>query len=157
MNPSVYLETTIVSYLAANPSHDLVAAAHQRITHDWWENRRSAFRLYVSQLVIEEAEAGDADAAGRRMSYLTGIPVLELREEVLTLAGKLIEQGPIPAKAVADAIHIATAATHGMDYLLTWNLRHIANAEIRGQIERTCRRQGIEPPVLCTPEELLGD
>jgi len=157
MKSKVYLETTIVSYLAARPSRDLIIAAHQQVTQDWWEYRRSDFDLYISQLVIQETSAGDEQAVQRRLQVVEGLPLLQLSEEAVTLARALIDDGALPAKAVGDALHIAVATVHGMDYLLTWNLKHLANASIRSAIEMTCRTQGYEPPVLCTPEELLEE
>ena len=155
MKPKVYLETSIISYFTSRPSRDLIIAAHQQITHDWWENHRHNFDLYVSQLVIEEAEAGDEVAAQRRLRALSGIPLLSLTEESVHLAEKLVRDGPIPPKAVVDAFHIAVATFHGMDYLLTWNFKHIANAVMRSGIEQICRMAGYEPPIICTPQELL--
>ena len=155
MKSKVYLETSIISYLTSRPSRDLIIAAHQQITHDWWENHRHNFDLYVSQLVIEEAEAGDEVAAQRRLRALRGIPLLSLTEESVHLAEKLVRDGPIPPKAAVDAFHIAVATFHGMDYLLTWNFKHIANAVMRSGIEQVCRAAGYEPPIICTPQELL--
>jgi hypothetical protein len=152
----VYLETTILSYLTARPSRDVVVAGHQQLTRDWWEQRRSLFDLYVSQLVLREAESGDPDAAERRLTAISGIPLLEISEEATELARGLVERGPIPKKAAADSLHIAIATVNGLEYLLTWNMAHIANAELRPRIERVCRASGYEPPVLCTPEQLMG-
>jgi hypothetical protein len=146
----------VVSYLAAEPSRDLVVAAHQRITSQWW-SQRTRFRLFVSELVIQEAAAGDPGLAGRRLERIAGLGVLKIRDDAVRLAEALVDQGPIPVKASADALHIALAAAHGIDFVLTWNMRHIANAAMRVGIERTCRANGFEPPVLCTPEELLGE
>lgn len=154
--PKVYLETTILSYLTARPSRDLVVAGHQQLTRDWWDQRRNLFHLYVSQLVVREAQSGDPDAAERRLLALKGIPLLEIGEEATELARGLVERGPIPTKATADALHIAIATANGLEYLLTWNMAHIANAELRPRIEQVCRASGYEPPVLCTPEELMG-
>ena len=153
--PKVYLETTIPSYLTAWPSRDLVTAAHQQITHDWWETRRRDFDLFVSGVVIEEAGAGDENAATRRLAALENIPLLELTDEVTGFAGKLVKRGAIPEEKGEDALHVAAAVVHGMDYLLTWNLSHIAKAEARNRIEQICRSIGYEPPIICTPEELL--
>ncbi len=155
MKPRVYLETTIPSYLTAWPSRDLVRAAHQQITREWWQ-RRDAYELFVSQMVVRECQAGDPEAAAERLDSLAGLPLLEQNEEVEALARELIRRVPLPDRATADALHIATAATHGMDYLLTWNCTHIANASLRGRIEAVCRDQGFEPPAICTPEELPG-
>ena len=155
MQPKAYLETTIVSYLTARPSRDLITAAHQQITQQWWQARRAHFDLFVAPPVIQEAQAGDPEAAARRLAVLHDIPLLTLSEEAARLAQALITPGPLPANAVVDALHIAIAAVHGMHYLLTWNCTHIANAAIRSDIEDVCRAHGYEPPVICTPEELL--
>lgn len=157
MKPKVYLETTIVSYLTSKPSRDVVIAAHQQITQEWWETRRDAFDLFVSELVIREAGAGDVVAAQKRLSALEEIPLLELNEEALTLAGNFVEESLIPETAREDALHIALATVHGMDYLITWNCRHIANAEIRKNVTLICITQGYETPVIATPEELMGE
>ncbi len=156
MNLKVYIETTIVSYLTARPSRDLIIAAHQQLTQEWWDTRREDFDLYASQFVIRESGAGDSAMANKRLEALDGIPLLSVSTEAVTLARKLVEKGPIPAKAEVDALHIAVAASHGMDYLLTWNCKHIANAEMQTGVARLCREAGFEPPVICTPEELLG-
>jgi predicted nucleic acid-binding protein len=153
MKASVYVETTIPSYLTAWPSRDLVRAAHQQITREWWA-RREGFELFTSRLVIQECQAGDEEAAADRLAALTGIPLLEQGTDVAELAEALLREVPLPGKAAADALHIATAAAHGMLYLLTWNCTHIANAALRPRIEAVCRGAGFEPPLICTPEEL---
>lgn len=155
MKPQVYLETTIISYLTAKPSRDIIIAAHQKLTNEWWENRRRRFDLFVSQLVIQEAKAGDKDAAQKRLGILETIPSLELNEKVISLARALMDK-VIPPKAVEDALHIAVSTIHGMDYLLTWNCKHIANAEKEHAIAAVCRSNNFEPPIICTPEELMG-
>jgi predicted nucleic acid-binding protein len=153
---TLYLETSVVSYLAARPTRDLVVAGHQQLTREWWERRRALFEIYVSQLVLQEAGAGDQEAAGRRLELLKGTPLVATTDEAVLLGRRLVESVPLPRKAAADALHIALAAVHGIEYLLTWNMTHIANAELRAEIERVCRSSGFEPPVLCTPEELMG-
>ena len=155
MKPKVYLETTIPSYLTARPSRDLVTAAHQQITREWWDTRRHAFDLFISQMVIDEASAGDPDAAARRLEALAPLSLLDPRAEGADLAQALIEQVPLPVSATADALHIAIAVVNGMDYLLTWNCTHIANAVLRSQIETVCRSKGFAVPIICTPDELL--
>ena len=155
MKPKIYLETTIISYVTAKPSRDLILAAHQELTNEWWEYRRKHFELFVSELVIQEAQAGDKAAAQKRLGILESIPLLELNEQALSLARALVEKA-IPKKAVEDALHISLAAIHGMDYLLTWNCKHIANAEREHEIAAICRIHGFMPPVICTPEELMG-
>lgn len=156
MKRRVYLETTIVSYLTALPTRDLVRAAHQQITTEWWQGR-DRFDLFVSEAVLQEAAAGDPDASARRLTALLGIPVLAATAEVANLAHRLVTGGAVPAKAAVDAVHIAVAAVNGMDFLLTWNCTHIANAATRVKIEQTCRAAGVVPPVICTPEELLQE
>jgi predicted nucleic acid-binding protein len=151
------VETTIISYLAARPSRDLIVAARQQLTHTWWRERRPAFDLYVSQVVLDEAGAGDPDAAGRREALLAGLPVLDVTPEVAELAAVLIERVPLSPRAGADAVHIAVAAYHGMNFLVTWNSAHIANAELRPRVEQVCRESGYPAPVLCTPDELMGE
>ncbi len=155
MKPKVYLETTIISYFAARPSRDIITAAHQQITQEWWEGRRSNFEIYISQIVLQEANEGDKDAVRRRLEMLEAIPEIEVNPEAVALAQVLVSEGLIPEKAAADALHIAIATVQGMDYLLTWNLKHLANATIRNAIADACRQHGYEPPVICTPEELL--
>jgi hypothetical protein len=157
MKPTVYLETTIISYLAARPSRDLIIAAHQQLTHEWWEYRRADFDLFISQLVLQEASAGDPQVAQQRLHLVGRLPLLTLTEDAVALARALVNKGPIPPKAEVDALHMAVAMVHGMDYLLTWNCKHIANAAMRTAIETICRAHGYEPPVMCTPEELLGE
>lgn len=154
---SVYIETTIVSYLAARPSRDIVIRAHQRLTREWWRGRRGEFDLYISPVVQQEARMGNRLLARRRMRALRGIPLLAVTAEAIALARLLVRRGPIPKRAEVDALHIATTAVHGTDYLLTWNCRHIANALMRSRIEGLCRSAGFEPPIMCTPEELAGE
>ena len=119
--------------------------------------RRHDFDLFISQLVIQEAGAGDESAARRRLQTVVDIPLLKLSEEAVAFAEKLVREGPMPQKAVEDALHIAVATLNGMDYLLTWNFKHIANATMRYKIERVCRLAGYEPPIICTPQELLEE
>jgi hypothetical protein len=157
MASSVYIETTIVSYLTARPSRDLVQRAHQQLTRRWWRTRRSQFDLYVSPLVIQEAAVGDPLRARRRLAALKAVPVLDATSDAMELAEALAQAGAVPTEAVVDATHIAIATVHGMAYLLTWNCAHIANATMRTRIETVCRNEGYEPPVLCTPEELMED
>lgn len=157
MKPKIYIETSVVSYLTARPSRDLIIAANQQITQEWWQVRRSEFDLYVSQMVVQEASVGDPTAAEQRLQVLDETPLLELTEEAVTFAEKLVQEGALPPNAVEDALHIAVAALNGMDYLLTWNFKHLANATMRYRIEQVCRQMGYEPPIICTPQELLEE
>lgn len=154
MKSKVYVETTIVSYLAAAPSRDIVVAAHQQLTEASW-GRRTRFELFVSQAVVDEASRGDASAAKRRLALLVNVPVLALSGDVHDFAERLLVAGAVPAKAVLDALHIGVAALNRMEYLLTWNCAHIANAAVRGKIEETCHSAGLRAPIICTPEELM--
>jgi hypothetical protein len=153
----LYVETSIVSYLTSQPSRDIVTAARQQITRDWWLTRRNKFDLYISEFVLGEASSGDAEIAALRISALGGIPEIALTENAARLARELVEKGPLPRKAAIDALHIAAAVSGGVDYLLTWNFKHLANAAMRSMIERICRTHGYEPCVICTPEELLEE
>ena len=156
MARTVYLETSIISYLVARPSRDLVTAARQELTREWWGQRRALFNIYVSEAVIAEARVGDSDAAARRLAILTDLPLLEITPAVTRLAGALAKALRLPKQAAADAVHVATAACHGMEFLLTWNSTHIANAELRPTIDEVSRNNGYTPPILCTPDELMG-
>lgn len=155
--PTVYLETTIISYLAAWPSRDLVTAAHQQITHEWWNTRRNGYSLNVSEFVVGEAAGGDPDAASRRLVLVQAIPLLDVNEAVRNLARGLTRSGSIPDRYATDAFHIAVAAVHRVDYLLSWNCRHIANAGLWNAIAQVCGQHGCRMPNICTPYELLGD
>lgn len=154
---AVYLETSLIGYATSRPSRDLVVAGHQAITREWFAVRAQAYDLFISQLVTGEAAGGDEDAARERAAFLEGIPRLGITDAAGKLAAKLVGSGAVPRKASEDALHIAVATVHGVDYLLTWNCRHIANATMRQAIERVCREAGYEPPVICTPEELMND
>ena len=156
MKSKVYLETTVISYQAGSPSRDIVIAGHQRITQEWWE-RRNRLDLFVSEAVVQEAIRGDAVVAARRMALLSGIPVLDLSAEVHDLANRLLRGRAVPEKALVDAVHIAVTAVNQIDYLVTWNCRHIANAAVRGKIEAACRAAGLRAPAICTPEQLMEE
>ncbi|MCI5150512.1 MAG: DNA-binding protein [Candidatus Electrothrix sp. MAN1_4] len=157
MKAKVYIETSIPSYLTARPSNDIRAMANQNATLEWWGNHRENFALFISEFVLAEASLGHPEAAQRRMEAIAGLPELAVPEDVMQLAGALITEGPLPKKAEIDAFHIAVAAVNGIEYLLTWNCTHIANAALRPKIETVCRAHGFEPPIICTPQELMGE
>jgi predicted nucleic acid-binding protein len=157
MRKTVYIETSIPSYLSARPSRDVRAAAWQQITWQWWEEARPRYDLFTSELVIAEASLGDRDAAGKRMAYLDGISGLPIDEEVQALAERLIAEGSIPAFAQADALHVAVAAVHRIEYLLTWNCRHLDNAATKPLMRSICAVAGYVCPEICTPLELLSE
>ena len=154
MKPRVYVETSVVSYLTARPARDIVVAGRQQSTRDWWATASRRFELVVSELVREEAGEGDPEAANARLAALAPLGVLGASGEALELAEQLVASGAVPPPAARDAAHVAISAAHGVEFLATWNFRHIANAAARRRIEAVCRDSGIEPPVLCTPEEL---
>lgn len=155
MKRSAYLETTVIGYLAMRNSRDVRVAANQLSTHEWWVNHRPDFDIFVSQFVLDECDQGDPSAAAERRSYLNDIPVLDTNEDVEALADVIATELQIPPKARIDAFHISMAAVHGIQFLLTWNCKHIANPENRPKIERACRDRGMEPPLICTPFDLL--
>lgn len=153
---SVYLETTFISYLVARPSRDLIVAAHQQATQDWWANRRNEFNCVVSQVVIDEASAGDSAEVEKRLAIIDGLLALELTECADTLGQAIMNARMLPPQAVRDALHVAVAAIHAVDYLLTWNCKHLANAQIARRIALVCESLGHRMPIICTPEELMG-
>lgn len=155
MKPTLYLETSIVSYYTGRPSRDLVIAGRQQITRDWWEDERLKYSLYVSALVLRETQRGEPVAVKKREQALKGIPLLGMTGATEELAESLVKKGPIPQEYPEDALHIALASTSGMDYLLTWNFRHINNAAMKSDVTKIVTRFGYECPVICTPEELL--
>lgn len=155
MNSTVYIETSIIGYLTSWPSRDLITVANQRLTHDWWNQCRKNFDIFISQFVIDECAVGDTTAVKERLDVIADIRQLDVTEAVEALADGLIHQALLPEKAQVDALHIAIATVHGMEYLLTWNCTHIANAVLRPQIEMACRSFSYEPPTICTPQELL--
>jgi len=157
MNQKLYIETSIASYLTSKPSRDIIISAHQQITNNWWENHNKEFDLFTSQLVIDEAKAGDPEIANKRIEKLKNIVFLEITDEIIILSEALMENKCLPPKAVEDALHIAIASIHNMNYLLTWNCKHIANAKMRPLIEKVIFENGFIAPIICTPEELLGE
>jgi len=154
MNSRVYIETTVISYLTAWRSPQLVMAAHQEATRQWWDDESHHFDLFVSEAVLEEASAGDPKAAQKRLAAIEGIPELRITDEVRNLAIALLKYGQLPPKASLDALHIAIATVNGMDFLLTWNCRHIANATLQKSMKKVCEDSGLILPILCTPIEL---
>jgi len=153
---TVYLETTIISYLASEPSRDLIVAGHQQITHEWWTRRRELFACSISQEVLDEISRGNPAQVARRLAIARALPKLTASGEAEDLTLQLLRSGALPATATSDAAHVAIAATARMDYLLTWNCRHIANGQILKRAAVVCERAGYRLPAVCTPEELMG-
>ncbi len=157
MSEKVYIETSILGYLTARSTKNLILAANIEVTKEWWEAHSSAFTLYVSQVVLDEAARGDAEIALKRLEILNGLPLVDLNQSVRSLAAQFLSRSNLPSKASDDAVHIAAATVHGLDYLLTWNCKHIANAQIQRKLEEIGLDFGYQLPVICTPYELLGD
>ncbi|MEI6234563.1 MAG: type II toxin-antitoxin system VapC family toxin [Planctomycetota bacterium] len=157
MKPKVYVETTIVSYLTAWRSFQLVMAANQESTRQWWDNDRKYFELFISEIVIQEATAGDIEAANRRLEAIKDLQELPVTDDAHRLAKELIDKAHLPVKAQVDALHIAVATVNGMDYLLTWNCKHIANAMLQTKMRMICESLGYEMPVISTPIELNAE
>ncbi len=155
MKPSVYLETTIVSYLVGRLNRDLTVAAHQEVTRRWWSERRSDYDLVTSIVVLDEARKGDPALAAERLALLEGIVLLDVTSAAFALSQRLVTQHALPSKAEIDALHIAVAAFHGIGFLTTWNCRHIANAIVLPSVYSLCRQAGYEPPIVCTPMYLV--
>ena len=156
MRGCVYVESTIPSYLVSRPSRDVVVCARQQVTREWWETWRESFDLVVSQVVIDEVAEGDAEMAAARLSVIGEIPLLDINDEVIELASKIISCSALPPKASRDAAHVAVAAVHGVKYLLTWNCTHLANAQLFDGLQGVCSAAGHRCPIICTPDELGG-
>lgn len=155
--PTAYIETTIPSYYTSCSARDIVQISRQSATKRWWDNGCSGFDLFTSQEVLDEAGRGDPEAASKRLEMLAEISVLEVTSEVERLARRLIDAGLVPASVASDAVHIATASAHRVDFLVTWNFKHIVNPFIRHRLRQEVSLIGYVLPVLCTPEELLND
>ena len=153
---SVYLETSFISYLVARPSRDIIVAGHQQTTQEWWDARRSQFECSVSQVVIDEASVGDATEIQKRLAIISGLPTVAVTEDAEELTQAIMAAGILPPHAFPDAARVAVSAVHKIDYLLTWNCRHLANAQIARRIAVVCEKLGHKCPIICTPEELMG-
>ncbi|MCC5618667.1 type II toxin-antitoxin system VapC family toxin [Nostoc sp. CHAB 5836] len=157
MNETVYIETSIVGYLTARPSNNLILMANLEATREWWDRRRNQFMLYISQVVLDEVAQGDIEIARKRLEIVRDFPLLEVSEAVQNLAAQFLAKSSLPLKAADDALHIAAATVYGLDYLLTWNCKHIANAQIQKKLAQISLDAGYELPTLCTPYELMGE
>ena len=154
---SVYLETSVISYYTARPSRDVIILAHQQITKDWWETHHDHYEFYISEIVKEEASRGDSGASIRRMTFIKDIPHLKLTEEIESIAEMYVKELHIPKDSIRDALHIAIACFHRVDFLVTWNCAHIANAHTIKKLYRLNQIKGLYTPVICTPEELIEE
>ncbi|MDQ7823966.1 MAG: type II toxin-antitoxin system VapC family toxin [Candidatus Eremiobacteraeota bacterium] len=154
--PSLYLETTIISYLGGRISRDVVVLAHQELTLQWWHQQRGNFDMYTSEIVFNEAQHGDKEAAGKRVALLAGIPVLAYTPDVERLARRYYEELSFPEKALADSFHLAFAIHYSLDYLLTWNCRHLANEILQRRLVKLNESLQLATPLIVTPEELIA-
>lgn len=154
--PSIYIETSIVSFLTARNSSNVLSSSHQWLTQKWWNEYRLDYELVTSQFVLDEASQGDQDQVEQRVSILRELPLLEITLEVLDVADTLLASKILPAKARLDALHISIATVHDIEYLLTWNCKHIANASILPLLYRKLIELGLSPPLVCTVEEMMG-
>ena len=157
MKPSVYVETSIVSYLTARPSRDVRVIAWQDYTSTWWRTAPQKYDLYSSELVRREVRRGDPNAARRRLECVAHIAELQMTDAVQSLAELLLGEKAVPKPAWVDALHISYAAVHRINYLATWNCRHINNPVTRPIVRRLCEGNGYAFPEICTPYELLGE
>jgi predicted nucleic acid-binding protein len=154
--PTLYLETTIPSYLVAKPSRDVIILAHQQLTREWRSGHRRLYEVFISQIVLDEIQRGDPEMTNKRIEFLQNIPVLEINDEVERLAVRYFEALQFSAKAMRDAFHIAYAVVYEMDFLATWNCTHLANANVLLRLSKLNKQWGYETPIICTPEELIS-
>jgi len=157
MKPAIYLESTVISYFASRPSRDLINAAHQQITHTFWNHHIHKFKCYISEFVLEEISRGDTQAAKERNRIASDFSILKVTPETLNLAERYFQDISIPQKAKTDTFHLAIAVLNGMDFIVSWNFAHIVNARVQRAIEDINFELGIKTPIICTPEELLEE
>ena len=157
MPHSIFIETTIPSYYVYRPSRNLLQFARQELTREWWDGQRHRFELFTSQLVLDEASEGEPVKASERLQLLAALELLDLNEEVEVVATKLVCSGILPATSIRDASHLAAAGVHGMDFLLTWNCKHIANPFIADRLQSCFSEMGVHLPIICTPEQFISD
>ena len=151
---TIYIETTIVSYLVAKPSRDLILAAQQKITQEWWREEQEHYRCVTSEEVLREVSLGDPAMSRRRLEALAEIAVLRVDDAVRSLAKELVQEQLLPPVAISDALHVAVASLHQVDYLLTWNCRHLANPHLQKSLRAFMAGRGLVLPEICTPIDL---
>ena len=155
--PTVYVETTIPSYLVAEPSRDVVVAGHQRTTHDWWQTAGERFDLVISELVFEELSGGNPELAAKRLATVRDLPILASNANVDELVKTYGGQLGLAGRARGDIPHFAFCVAYEFDYLVTWNCAHLANAIVVRKLQEVNVRLGLWMPIICTPEELMSD
>lgn len=156
MKESVYIETSVISYLTSRLSRDLIVAGHQKISQSWWEARKNDFDLFISETVLKEISLGDPIESNKRIELVKDVFILNANDSVFHIARSLISEGILPKKAFNDSLHISFSAAANIDYLLTWNCRHLANAEVSKAVAKFLRGIGYEAPSIITPLELFG-
>jgi len=154
---TVYVESSIFGYLRQRPSGSVVTAARQVLTQRWWNTERGNYENVISQYVVDEVSAGNPELAAERLRLLEGLPVLPPAPAIQVIARAMVARAILPPKAEVDALHVAAAAHHGIDYVLTWNCSHIANARILPAIRGLLDELGVAMPFVCTPEEFVGN
>jgi len=152
---TVYIETTVIGNIAGRMHPDPVVSARQRVTRDWWSNAPQRYRLFTSQVTLDECSDGDVDAATERLEITRCVELLDTTDEAKTLARALMDRRAIPASQPRDALHIAVTAAHRVEFIVTWNFKHILNPHLQAKIADVCRDEGFRPPVICTPQQLL--
>lgn len=157
MKEKVYIETSIISYLCARTSRDLIQTANQEITREWWKKERIKYDLLISDFVVDEASKGNSEAARRRMELIETISILPLTSESEILAIELVKGHAFPKKAFTDASHVAIASVYNIDYILSWNCKHIVNPHMQNKIRATVESLNYKLPIICTPFELLEE
>lgn len=157
MKPTVYIESSVVSYYCARPARDVIILAHQELTRYWWKSCLCDYAPFISAFVLEEISMGDSEAARKRLQSVASFPQLPIIPEIEPLFALYVKELQLPERAYRDALHIAMASAHHVDYLVTWNCAHIANAAVRRKLARINMIEGIGIPVICTPEELTNE
>jgi len=153
---SIYIETSIISYLVARPSNNLISAARQKITYDWWETERKEYRIFISELVLAECSRGDEKAVKLRIEIIKDISILKITKECIELAQFFFEKASLPERARDDALHIAIATHYKIAFLLTWNFRHLANAHFIRKLQKISFNENLVIPTICTPQEIIN-
>ena len=156
MSETIYIETSILGYLTARSTDNLILAANVKVTQDWWDEHSTSLVLYASEIVADEASRGDATMANQRQNLLQSLIFLDLTDEAIALAQEFLQQSNLPPKASNDALHMALATVYGLDYLLTWNCKHMANAQIQRKLSQISLELGYILPFVCTPYEFIS-
>jgi hypothetical protein len=153
----IYIETSVISYLVSKTSSNIILAAYQQITRQWWDSQLHYYHPFTSDFVLEEISKGDPKLSKERLNTIQKFGKLPVTDDVIELGERYLKQVSIPRKASLDAFHLAISVIHGMDFVLSWNFRHMANAFVRRKLEFINSEIGIQTPTICTPEELIRE